>query len=145
MNTIHAIIIFFIGTLIANAQDRDCMLGVGGSDSETIVQVFQLNKDQISKMNEWRAEFEVSSRVYQDEITKLFDTHAQSSSEDLQALSNKYRILKDKIIALSKEYDEKLLRVFNEKQYQRYYELCKEAGRIPLQVTANSPQPPNPE
>ncbi len=145
MNTIHTIIVFFIGALIANAQDRDCMLGVGGSDSETIVQVFQLNKDQIGKMIEWRAEFEVSSRVYQDEITKLFDTHAQSSSEDLQTLSNKYRVLKDKIIALSKEYDEKLLRIFNEKQYQRYYELCKEAGRNPLQVTANSTVPQNPE
>jgi hypothetical protein len=114
------------------------MLGLGGSSAETIIQVFQLNKEQIQKMNEWSAELKLSNKVYQEEITQLFDTHPQSKTEDLEALASKYKVLKDRVLANAMEYDMRLLELFNPKQYDRYLELCATANRIPYQVV---PQP----
>ncbi len=145
MNTVHAIIVFFLGALFVNAQDRDCMLGLGGSSAETIIQVFQLNEEQIQKMDEWTAELKLSNKGYQEEITQLFDTHPQSKTEDLEALATKYKVLKDKILANTKEYDQQLLKLFNPKQYDRYLELCATANRIPFQVIPQPYPPRNPE
>lgn len=138
--TKYIIFLFFFGLLVfsSKAQDRDCMLGLGGSSAETIIQVFQLNKDQILKLDEWTAELKLSNKVYQDEITQLFDTHPQSKTEDLEALATKYKVLKDQVIVNTKEYDKRLLMLFNPKQYDRYLELCAAANRIPFQVI---PQP----
>jgi len=145
MNTSHAIIVFFLGALFVNAQDRDCMLGLGGSATETIIQVFQLNKEQIQKMNEWTAKLKLSNKVYQDEITQLFDTHPQSKTEDLEALATKYKVLKDQVLANAKEYDIRLLELFNPKQYDRYLELCAAANRNPFQIIPQPYPPRNPE
>lgn len=145
MNIIYALLVFFLSALFANAQDRDCMLGLGGSASETIIQVFQLNKEQIQKMNEWTAELKLSNKIYQDEITLLFDTHPQSKTEDLEALATKYKVLKDRVLANAKEYDMRLLELFNPKQYDRYLELCAAANRIPFQIVPQPYPPRNPE
>ena len=136
----YIVFLFFFGMLVfsSNAQERDCMLGLGGSSAETIIQVFQLNKEQIQKMNEWSAELKLSNKVYQEEITQLFDTHPQSKTEDLEALASKYKVLKDRVLANAMEYDMRLLELFNPKQYDRYLELCATANRIPYQVV---PQP----
>jgi len=136
----YILFLFFFGMLVfsSNAQERDCMLGLGGSSAETIIQVFQLNKEQIQKMNEWSAELKLSNKVYQEEITQLFDTHPQSKTEDLEALASKYKVLKDRVLANAMEYDMRLLELFNPKQYDRYLELCATANRIPYQVV---PQP----
>jgi hypothetical protein len=138
--TKYIVFLFFFGLLVfsSKAQDRDCMLGLGGSSAETIIQVFQLNKDQILKLDEWTAELKLSNKVYQDEITQLFDTHPQSKTEDLEALATKYKVLKDQVLVNTKEYDKRLLMLFNPKQYDRYLELCAAANRIPFQVI---PQP----
>ncbi len=136
----YAVFLFFFGMLVfsINAQDRDCILGLSGSSAETIIQVFQLNEEQIQKMEVWTAELKLSNKVYQDEITLLFDTHPQSKTEDLEALATKYKVLKDQVLANTKEYDTRLLKLFNPKQYDRYLELCATANRIPIQVI---PQP----
>jgi len=143
----YILFFFFFGILVApsNAQDRDCMLGLGGSSAETIVQVFQLNKEQIHKMEEWLAELKLSNKIYQDKITQLFDTHPQSKTEDLEALATKYKVLKDQILANTKEYDRRLLALFNPKQYDRYLELCAAAKRIPFQIVPQPYPPRNPE
>ncbi len=143
----HIVFFFFFGMLIfsLNAQDRDCMLGLGGSSAETIIQVFQLNEEQIEKMDEWTAELKLSNKVYQEEITQLFDTHPQSKTEDLEALATKYKVLKDQVLANTKEYDRRLLKLFNPKQYDRYLELCATANRIPFQVIPQPYPPRNPE
>ena len=143
----HKIFFFFIGMLVfsLSAQDRDCMLGLGGSSAETIIQVFQLNKEQIQKMDEWTAELKLSNKVYQEEITQLFDTHPQSKTEDLEALATKYKVLKDQVLANTKDYDRRLLMLFNPKQYDRDLELCATANRIPFQVIPQPYPPRNPE
>lgn len=143
----YAVVLFLFGLIVfsVNAQDRDCMLGLSGSSAETIIQVFQLNEEQIQKMDEWTAELKLLNKVYQDEITQLFDTHPQSKTEDLEALATKYKILKDQVLANTKEYDKRLLKLFNPKQYDRYLELCATANRIPFQVIPQPYLPRNPE
>ncbi len=143
----YILFVFFFGVLVlpAKAQDRDCMLGLGGSSSETIIQVFQLNKEQIQKLEQWTAELKISNKIYQDEITQLFETHPQSKTEELEALATKYKVLKDKVLANAKEYDMRLLALFNPKQYDRYLELCTEANRIPFQIIPEPYEPRNPE
>lgn len=143
----YILFVFFFGVLVlpAKAQDRDCMLGLGGSSSETIIQVFQLNKEQIQKLEQWTAELKISNKIYQDEITQLFETHPQSKTEELEALATKYKVLKDKVLANAKEYDMRLLALFNPKQYDRYLELCTEANRIPFQIIPKPYEPRNPE
>lgn len=145
MKIIYTTLIFLTCTLVVTGQDRDCMLGLGGTASETIIQVFQLNKEQISKMDQWKAALGQENKIVQDQITQLFDTEGQSSEEELQAMANSYRGLKDKVIQNSKEYDRKLLNIFNEKQYQRYIALCKEARRKPIPILPPSPGPKDPE
>jgi len=145
MKIIYSTLIFFACTIVATGQDRDCMLGLGGTASETIIQVFQLNKEQISKMDQWKAALSQENKIVQDEITQLFDQEGQSSEEALQAMANTYRGLKDKVIQNSKEYDRKLLNIFNEKQYQRYVALCKEARRQPIAILPPPPDPNDPE
>ncbi|MGB5646525.1 MAG: hypothetical protein WBM55_05345 [Muriicola sp.] len=143
----YLLLFLLIGSVIhsSNAQDRDCMLGLGGSATETIIQVFQLNKEQIEKMDEWTAELKVTNKAYQDEITQLFDTHPQSKTEDLEALATKYKVLKDQILANTKEYDKRLLQLFNPKQYERYLELCAVANRRPFEIVPQTYSPNTPE
>jgi len=145
MRITYLALIFFACTLVAAGQNRDCMLGLGGTASETIIQVFQLNKEQISKMDQWKAALSQENKIVQDEITQLFDKDGQSSEEALQAVANTYRGLKDKVIENSKAYDRKLLNIFNEKQYQRYIALCIEAKRIPMTMLTPSADPKDPE
>ena len=141
------ILIFFIVGLSSVAifgQMEDCTLDMGGKDSELIIKIFQLNDDQIAKMEAWRAELDLKNRVLQDQIQWLFDNHPQSTEEDLINLSKKYNVLQRQIISNSKTYDQMLLGAFNERQYERYTILCNEAMRRPLEVPDNykSNQPP---
>ncbi|NNE03566.1 MAG: hypothetical protein HKN52_10405 [Eudoraea sp.] len=145
MKIISTTLMFFACVLVATGQDRDCLLGLGGTASETIIQVFQLNKEQISKMDQWKASLSQENKIIQDEITQLFDAEGQSSEEELQAMATTYRGLKDKVIENSKAYDRKLLNIFNEKQYLRYVALCKEARRKPIAILSPSQGSKDPE
>ncbi len=120
-------------------QGQDCTLGLGGSDSGVIVQVFQLNEEQQSKMQGWEGELQRYHEGMADKIRQLFDTHPQNTTEELQQLASKYRVLKDEIVATAVAYDRKLLAIFNQRQYQRYQELCQEAGRQPMDVPLSMP------
>jgi hypothetical protein len=110
------------------------MLGLGGKNVETIIEVFQLNDEQLQKMEAWRSELAVENKAYQEEIDMLFDTHPQSTMEELEALATKYRKLKDRILENAREYDVRMLKIFNPRQYERYLELCASAQRTPIQV-----------
>ena len=140
------LIFFFSGvfTMAAFGQRQDCTLDMGGQDSEMIITIFQLNEEQIAKMEAWRAELDLKNRALQDQIQWLFDNHPQSTEEDLINLSKKYNVLQRQILSNSKTYDQMLLGAFNERQYERYTILCNEALRRPLTVPDNfkSNQPP---
>ena len=83
-------------------------------------------------MEAWRAELQLKSRLIEDDIEQLLATHPQSTEADLRNLAKKYAGLKDNLLTISAEYDQRLLGVFNEKQYKFYTELCREARRTPL-------------
>ncbi|TMM53229.1 hypothetical protein FEE95_19365 [Maribacter algarum] len=127
------IIALLLISFSGNAQD--CTLDVGGKNSEMLIKVFQMNAEQITKMEALRAELQIETKVVEDEIQKLFDNHPQSTPDELTTLSEKYKVLQQKIVLASKATDKMLLSSFNEKQYNRYLELCYEAIRKPIKVT----------
>ncbi|MFD2791451.1 hypothetical protein KCTC52924_02438 [Arenibacter antarcticus] len=116
-----------------NAQ-QDCSLGIGASNMDTLIQVFQLRAEQKVKLEEYQAAVGVETQLLEDERKELFETHPQSTPDDLMTLASKYKVLEDKMKAVFKKYDLKLLGLFNEKQYQRYLSLCREVSRQPLRV-----------
>ncbi len=124
--------VLLLCSFCGNAQD--CTLDVGGKNTDILIKVFQMNEAQISKMETLRAELAIETKVIEDEIQKLFDNHPQSSPEELETLSNKYKVFQEKIVMASKATDKMLLSSFNEKQYERYLELCYEAVRRPIKV-----------
>ncbi len=73
-------------------------------------------------------------------IDKLFDTHPQKNDRDLEALASKYDVIKEEYIALVRSYDQKLITIFNERQYERYRELCAEAMRRPIPRLSRLPE-----
>lgn len=129
----------------AQAQLPDCTLGIGGKDNKTIIQVFQLNDEQQSRLDQWVAELGQENKLTQDQIKILFDTHPQQNQEDLVAMAGKYNKLLKHLEQTSKLYDTKLLGIFNERQYQRYAELCSEALRKPMIPVRTVPEVTVPE
>ena len=85
-------------------------------------------------MEEFKAALEIETRLLDEERKNLFETHPQSTPEDLTALGAKYKVLEERMKQIFKKYDLKLLALFNEKQYQRYVALCQEVSRKPLEV-----------
>lgn len=122
-----------LGTSLVRAQE--CFLGIGGDDTDMIVNTFQLNESQIATMETLRGELEVNSKGIEDQITKLLAEHPQSKEEDLIAMGEKYKALQDQLVQLALQADKKLLETFNARQYERYLELCNEAVRRPIFVT----------
>ncbi|NJB72471.1 hypothetical protein GGR42_002962 [Saonia flava] len=122
------------------SKSQDCTLNIGGEDDETIISVFQLNEEQQGKMEAWGRELQFKNKVLEDGMQKLLDTHPQSKPEDVVIMGEKYKKLKDEFVANSKEYDIKLLTLFNEKQYRRYVDLCREAFRRPLNRNSTIPE-----
>lgn len=118
--------------LVAFSQHDDCSLDIGNEDSETIKKIFQLNDDQSAKMDNWIGELQVKNREIEDQITVLFNSHPQSTEADLHNLAKKYAKLSNELVLVALDYDQKMLGLFNEKQYEFYAKLCKEAHRKPL-------------
>ena len=123
-----ALLFFFSG------KAQDCTLDVGGKNTDVLVSVFQMNEAQVAKMEALGAELRIETKVVEDEIQLLFDTHPQSTQDELTRLSAKYKVLQEKIVMASKATDKMLLSSFNVKQYERYLELCNEAIRKPIRV-----------
>jgi len=113
------------------AQD-DCLLGVGGKDDKTIIEAFQLNDDQIEQMRNWAAELNYRNELLQDQANALLKKHSQSSPEDLLAMSYQYQTLVDSMRSNVRMIDKRLLELFNDKQYNRYVNLCNKATLSPI-------------
>lgn len=126
-------LVFGLLSVVMSAQD--CMLNIGGKDKETIIEIFQLNEEQQTKLETWSAELAVKTKLIEDQSALLFKEHPQSNEQEMNTLATKYKAYQDQMVALSKEYDSKLLALFNERQYQRYVDLCKAAYLKPLVVS----------
>ncbi|HUH46907.1 MAG TPA: hypothetical protein VLZ54_07130 [Arenibacter sp.] len=130
---ISSLSLLLIFVVSVSAQE-DCSLGIGVTDADVIVQVFQLRPEQKVKLEEFRAAMATEAQLVERERKTLFDTHPQTTPEDLTAFGTKHAVLEDRIKDIAQKYDLKLLALFNEKQYQRYVSLCKEVSRRPLVV-----------
>ena len=125
------VVIFFLFSL---GIAQECTLGIGGRDAETIIQVFQLNEEQVAIMNELRSALDLETSPIEEQSKQLLETHPQSTPEELTELAAKFKLLESKIIQISRSYDQRLLSLFNQKQFQRYVELCYEVARTPLKI-----------
>ncbi len=114
---------------------QECTLDIGGKNGTMVIDIFQLNEKQQTVMEELRGELEITTKSLEDEIQKLFASHPQGTEAELITLSDKYKILKEKLVSASRESDKKLLETFNQKQYERYKSLCYEAVREPIKIT----------
>ncbi len=123
---------------IAQASSQECALGIGGKDTELIIQVFQLNDLQQQKLREWTEELESTNSELQEKARVLLETHPQTTTEEVEVLGAKYREIKDVMLANSLRYDRLLLGTFNELQYRRYVELCQEVYRAPMAPEADT-------
>ncbi|MBT8179262.1 MAG: hypothetical protein HKP60_09110 [Eudoraea sp.] len=132
--------ILLLGLLFAQvnfAQMADCTLGLGGKDTEVIIKVFHLNEEQKSQLDMWVAEYQLSSRLIQEEVDQLLESHPQKTPEDLEKLAVKYNTLKTKLFNISRAYDQQLIALFDQRQYGVYLELCNEVNRKPISKSAN--------
>lgn len=127
-----AVIFFAFCTFSVTAQR--CTLDIGGKNTETIIEVFQLNEAQIETMETLRGELEIETKSLEEQIEKLLVEHPQSTEEELVQLAGKYKALQQKMVNTSYESDKKLLSQFNPKQYDRYLQLCRTAIRMPIEV-----------
>lgn len=118
------------------ALAQDCTLGIGGKDTEVIIQVFQLDEEQQEKVYHWSGELEAYHKTMRDQIRELFDTHPQQTMEELETLAQKYSVLKDQIEEMVKSYDRKVLAILDSRQYEQYVALCREVLRQPMPAAA---------
>ena len=129
-------IFLLLGALFAcftvNAQD--CTLAIGGKDADIIIQVFQMNNEQIAKMEVWKMELAKETEAAQEQANQLLASQPQGTPEDLEKMAIKYKEIQDRVAEISKSYDKKLLAIFNEKQYRRYVGLCRDIYLRPLVV-----------
>jgi len=131
LNYYFSILLFFI-LFTGIAQTADCTLGIGGKDTETIIQVFQLSEEQLVLMEGWIQDLNKSNELIEEQMDILLDKHPQSNEEELQTLAEKFKVLRTEILNNSKICDQKLVGILNENQYKRYIALCNEALRRPL-------------
>lgn len=125
---------FFLvmGIWFSLPAQQDCSLAIGVTDTDIIIQIFQLNEEQTTKLEEYKAALELEIKFLDEERLNIFENHPQSTPEELTALGEKHRVLEEKIKKVFLKYDLQLLALFNEKQYERYAALCTEVSRIPL-------------
>ncbi len=123
----------FLNSFLGFSQ-QDCFLGIGGKDNETITEVFQLNEEQQERLKQWSAELKVRNDILKDQAKYLMKQHVESSPEVLMAVSTKYKGLLDSMRQNLRMLDTRMLSVFNDKQYNRYMELCSLLALRPIYV-----------
>ncbi|MCE2612722.1 hypothetical protein LVD13_07040 [Flavobacteriaceae bacterium D16] len=124
-----------VGLLFPNlhfGQLQDCTLGIGNKDTEVIFQVFKLNEEQKVIAEALASEYQKDSRLIQEQVDDLFESHPQQTPEDLQKMAKKFDSLKIRLIDMSRSYDQKLVSLFDQKQFEVYLQLCNEVRRKPL-------------
>jgi len=129
---VYLLLALLSATFFGHAQE--CTLDIGGKNYNTIIDIFQMNAEQQATLEKVRTELQVSQETIEAEIQKLFSSHPQSTQQELATLSDKYRVLKDKMVDSAWESDKKVLATFNPKQYERYLTLCSEALRNPIEI-----------
>ena len=128
------LLLFFVfATPLLRAQD-DCILGVGITPDSTLVEIFQLNEEQTEKVRNWSAELKYRNELLNSQADNLLKRHPQNSPGELGVLAEKYKVISDSMEIVQRLVDIRTLKVFNEKQYELYLNLCEKAYRQPYRV-----------
>lgn len=125
------LLISFCSTALAQA---DCVLGVGLTDDSTLIEIFQMNEMQQENLANFGAELKYRNELLNDQLENVMKRHPQSNPSELQQLADKYKGVMDSMAVVQQMIDKKVLALFNEKQYELYLTLCKEASRSPFVV-----------
>ncbi|WP_041557416.1 MULTISPECIES: hypothetical protein [Cellulophaga] len=128
---LFSVIVLFLSVIKTNAQA--CILDIGSKNADTIKTIFQLNEEQTTVLEVLRKDLKAELDDQELEVKKLFETHPQSTPDELLILAKKHKELEDKMFAITVSYDQKLISLFNEKQYERYQLLCESAKRTPIE------------
>lgn len=112
----------------------DCVLGVGGRDNETITKVFELTEEQQKSLKNWTAELKIRNDIFKDKAAYLMKQNEESSPEVLIEVSKKYQSYIDSMAKNVRMMDKRLLKIFNETQYERYVKLCNQLTLRPIYI-----------
>ncbi|MEM6892270.1 MAG: hypothetical protein AAF554_01185 [Bacteroidota bacterium] len=113
---------------------KECPLGIGNRNDGDIVEIFQLNEEQQTKLKNWSAELGIRNDMLKEKARVLLKKHEESPPEVLLTMSKKYRAILDSMQSNSRMMDKRLLGIFNKKQYNFYVELCTGLSLRPLYV-----------
>ncbi len=127
-----ATLLFFSGYEVFSQSD--CILGVGFTKDSVLIEVFQLNTLQSEKLVDYSAEVAYRYDILENKLKNIRKRHPQSTVSELSKLATEYNIVIDSMSMVQTMIDKKLLKLFNEKQYILYRNLCKEASKSPFIV-----------
>ncbi|WP_396638466.1 hypothetical protein [Maribacter sp. R77961] len=127
-------ILFIILCAVQLRSQADCVLGVGITDDETLITIFQMNEMQQENLVNFGAELKYRNEILNNQLENITQRHPQSTPTELGQLADKYKAVMDSMQMIQAFIDKKVLRLFNEKQYELYLSLCKEASRSPFIV-----------
>lgn len=123
--------ILFSTTLMAQ---EDCILGVGFTDDAILIDVFQMSEMQQKQLADFKGELKHRNELLNAQLEDIATRHPQSTVEELTELAGKYNGIMDSMRLVQATIDKRVLATFNQKQYDRYLSLCKEANRTPYVV-----------
>ena len=129
---IFSILVF--GLCAINANSQACILDIGSNNIESITTTFQLNKEQLTALDELKLALKEERDAQEIEVKNLLATHPQSTPDELMVLARKHKEIEEKMFETTIKYDQKLISLFNAKQYERYVLLCDSANRTPISI-----------
>ena len=130
----YLMVFLYLGFNMGLQAQDDCVLGVGITADSTLIDIFQLNEEQTEALTNWSAELKYRNELLNSQAENLLKRHPQSSAAELMVLAEKYKVIRDSMGAVQRMLDIRTLKLFNEKQYELYLALCKEAFRQPYIV-----------
>tara|TARA_R110000868_G_scaffold168133_3_gene402702 strand:+ start:1009 stop:1422 length:414 start_codon:yes stop_codon:yes gene_type:complete len=134
MNTKFLLSVLIFILISTSVKSQTCILDIGSKNVENITKAFQLNKEQVGALDSLRNQLIAERDLQEIKVKNLLETHPQSTPEELLILAKKHKELEDSMFETTIIYDQKLISLFNEKQYERYVLLCKSANRSPIAI-----------
>ena len=113
---------------------EDCILGVGITDDQTLIDIFHLNGTQSEKLINFSAELKYRNELLNNQAGNILKRHPQGSTAEIIALAKKYNVIWDSVIRVQRAIDIRTLKLFNKNQYMLYIDLCEKAFRRPYHI-----------
>ena len=126
--------ILVAGLCTINANAQACILDIGSNNIESITSIFQLNKEQLTALDDLKLALKEERDAQELEVKNLLENHPQSTQDELLILAKKHKEIEERMFETTIKYDQKLISLFNAKQYERYILLCNSANRAPIPI-----------